>query len=73
MQAYRIETTVQPDGSLLLANLPFSVGEPVEVIVLSQPPPPLKTEPRSLRGLPVIYYQDPFEPAVPEEDWEVLQ
>jgi len=73
MQAYRVETVVQVDGSLILQNLPFSVGEPVEVIVLPQSAAQPKTESRSLRGLPIIYHQDPFAPAVPEEDWEALR
>lgn len=74
MQAYRIETTVEPDGSLTIRDLPFLKGEKVEVIVL---PSPAKEAPliqeadlHPLRGLPVIYH-DPFEPAVPESDWEV--
>lgn len=73
MQAYRVETVVQSNGSLNLQNLPFSVGEPVEVIVLPQSSAQPKTEPRCLRGLPVVYHQDPFAPAVPEEDWEALR
>ena len=32
MQAYRIETTVQPNHTLTLDNLPFLAGERVEVI-----------------------------------------
>lgn len=76
MQAYRVETTVEPDGSLTVRDLPFVKGEKVEVIVLPsipkvvQQPDEAKLYP--LRGLPIVYH-DPFEPAVPDSDWEVYQ
>ena len=78
MQAYRIETTVEPNHTLTLANLPFLAGERVEVIILSSPAKATNSEQPQveeanlypLRGLPIIYH-DPFEPAVPESDWEV--
>jgi hypothetical protein len=38
MQAYRLETTVQQDGTLTLRNLPVQVGEVVEVLILIQSP-----------------------------------
>ncbi|HEX8237635.1 MAG TPA: hypothetical protein VF600_16880 [Abditibacteriaceae bacterium] len=38
MQAYRIETTIQQDGTLTLQHLPFQAGEPVEIIVLARAP-----------------------------------
>ncbi len=76
MQAYRVETTVALDGSLTLRDVPFIKGEKVEVIVL---PSLAKTtqhvetaDQHPLRGMPVVYH-DPFEPAVPESDWEVYR
>jgi hypothetical protein len=36
MQAYRIETTLQQDGTVTLQHLPFQAGEPVEIIVLAR-------------------------------------
>jgi hypothetical protein len=80
MNAYKIETTLSEDGFLILKDLPFHMGDAVEVIILGkslgqeekavaeQPEPGLSP----LRGK-VLYYEDPFEPAVPAEDWEVLQ
>ena len=76
MQAYRVETTVEPDGSLTVRDLPFVKGEKVEVIVLPSIPKEVQQSDEAklypLRGLPIVYH-DPFEPAVPDSDWEVYQ
>lgn len=73
MQAYRIESTVQPEGVLTLRNLPLPAGEKVEVIILVAPPAIAPSEQYPLRGSQPYRYDDPFEPAVPEEDWEVYK
>jgi hypothetical protein len=80
MNAYKVETIVSEDGSLILKDLPFHVGDAVEVIILERSPdqaqkavvnrPEVNLYP--LRGK-VLHYEEPFEPAVPAEDWEVLQ
>jgi hypothetical protein len=64
---------------LFLKDLPFHVGDAVEVIILERSPDRMeKAEDRPepnlypLRGT-VLFYEDPFEPAVPVEDWEVLK
>jgi hypothetical protein len=67
MEALRVETIVQPDGSLKLEGLPSTAGQPVEVIVLPRDPV-CTTQPYSLRGTPVTYVA-PTEPLSPE-DWE---
>ena len=88
MNAHKIETVLSEDGPLMLIGLPFHVGDAVEVIILersrsvsegespSQPEKAIfdKSEPNlyPLRGT-VLHYEDPFEPAVPIEDWEALQ
>lgn len=71
MQAYSIETTVNPDGTVLLNTLPFLAGETVQVIIL--PSKPLQKQPahRSLKGS-VLAYNRPFDP-VAEDDWAILQ
>lgn len=38
MHAYRVETTIQQDGSLVVRDLPLRAGEEVEVIILVRPP-----------------------------------
>lgn len=73
MQAYRVESTVQPEGVLTLRNLPLPEGEKVEVIILVPPPEVEQADKYPLRGSQPYRYDAPFEPAVPEEDWEVYK
>ncbi len=87
MNAYKVEVQLNEDGQLALSGLPFRSGAILEVILLEQPslvPPtnPLRVpkqfvgeilEPAStLQEIPQYRYDDPFEPAVPLEDWDVL-
>ncbi|BAY25340.1 hypothetical protein NIES2100_51460 [Calothrix sp. NIES-2100] len=72
MKAHRIETTLTEDGTLILKDLPFQAGETVEIIILESQTHPQKANPYPLRGT-VYRYDDPFEPAVPLEDWEVYK
>ena len=71
MQAYSIEKTVSKGGAIQLEALPFSEGEPVQVIVLSRKMTVKGTKPSSLEGS-VLKYIDPLEPVDPNE-WIVLQ
>ena len=71
MQAYRVETTLQQDGTLTLSNLPIRAGETVEVIILVQPPVALDRQRYPLRGVPVRYV-DPTEP-VAQAERETIQ
>ena len=71
MQAYRVETTVQQDGTLTLSNLPLRAGETVEVIVLVPAPGAVDRQRYPLRGMPVRYV-DPAEP-VAQAAWEAAQ
>jgi hypothetical protein len=71
MQAYRVETILQQDGTLTLSNLPLRAGETVEVIVLVQSPVTVERQRYPLRGMPVRYV-DPTEP-VAQADWEAAQ
>jgi len=71
MQAYRVATTLQQDGTLTLSNLPFQAGETVEVIILVQPSIALDRQRYPLRDVP-IRYVGPTEP-VAQADWEAAQ
>jgi hypothetical protein len=71
MQAYRVETTLQQDGTLTLSDLPLRAGETVEVIILVLPPVAVDRQRYPLRGVPVRYV-DPTE-SVAQADWEVAQ
>lgn len=72
MQAHRIEKIIQPDGILVLDNLPFEAGEKVEIIVLEISKKKQTENANLLRGS-LLKYDDPFEPAAPLEDWEALK
>ena len=71
MNAYWVETTLTENGELALKNLPFGAGASVEVIVLEKSDNGASSDPNPLRGS-VLRYDNPFEPAVPIEDWECL-
>ena len=70
MEAFRAETMVH-NGRVVIDNLPFDDGE-VEVIVLDRNTKKLKNGENPLKGS-VLRYDDPFGPACPPEDWEVLR
>lgn len=67
MQAYRIETTLQKDGTLTLQHLPFQAGEPIEIIILARSSEVQPSNQYSLRGT-AIHYAEPTEP-VAQSDW----
>jgi hypothetical protein len=82
MNAYKVETILSEDGALTLKDLPFHVGDAVEVIILERSPSVstekspsqvAKAEDQAepnlypLRGT-VLFYEDPFESAVPIKD-----
>ncbi len=70
MLAHRIETTIRPDGTVLLDQLPFQAGEAVEIIILAVPAKP-KGAVYPLRGTS-IQYDQPTEP-VSQDDWTATQ
>lgn len=65
MSVHISETTVDPQGRVVLDHLPFQPGEKVEVVIRSQ----AMSSRRDLKGS-VLRYNDPFEP-VALEDWEI--
>jgi len=71
MNAHRVETTINQDGTLTLKDIPFQAGDEVEVIILERLPKPNGDNPYPLRGQPV-QYDAPTEP-VAETEWSVLQ
>ena len=72
LQAHRIETTLGEGGRLILEDLPFAAGQAVEVIVLPRAVDARDENKYPLRGKPLVY-EDPFEPAVPPDDWDALR
>jgi hypothetical protein len=71
MQAHRTKAVVSENGSLILENLPFPAGKPVEVVVFPANNQPSRGERYPLRGSP-IQFDDPTSP-VDESDWETLR
>ena len=78
MNAHHVETILTENG-MTLRDLPFQVGDVVEVTILERhklqpseaPTSPSASNLYPLRGT-VIRYDDPTEP-VALEDWEALQ
>jgi len=66
MEAIRLETTIEHDGRIDVPGV--HAGDAVEVIVLHRS---TRTKSYPLRGTPCTY-ANPFEPAIPESDWEPL-
>jgi hypothetical protein len=64
------ETTVGEHGELVLQDLPFEAGQPVEVLVVSKTAGSTTAAGRSLRDS-VIEFREPLEP-VASEDWDAL-
>ena len=76
MNTYKIQTVLTEDGTVLLKELPFQAGDAVEIIILEQSKTSSSSSQEklihSLKGS-VLRYDDPFEPAIPPEHWEVLK
>jgi hypothetical protein len=71
MNAHRVETIINQDGTLTLRDIPFQAGDAVEVIILERPPKSNGENPYPLRGKPVRY-DDPTE-SVAETEWGALR
>lgn len=70
MTTYRVETTIPKDKTILIKDLPFSVGDKVEVFVRSRKNKKYNQQ-YPLRGQP-IKYTKPFD-GVAEGEWGILQ
>ena len=71
METLRVEKVIQPNGTIVLENLPFAEGETVEIIIL-------KSGAENAKGLyplrgTAYKYEKPFESATSLEDWEALK
>lgn len=66
MKEHKVRVVVLADGRVVVDGVPVVAGQSVEVIIRIDETP----KPRyPLRGLPVRYDR-PFEPAIPDEEWE---
>lgn len=71
MQAYVYELTMGKSGALTLKNLPFKVGETIEVIIIPRPKSKSDNKRYPFWGKPITYL-NPTDP-VAEADWEVYK
>ncbi len=75
MEVLRLTRHLDSETLHLPELRPF-VGKDVEIIVREAESAPRASDSEAarhaLRGS-ILRYDDPFEPAVPEEDWEVLR
>jgi len=71
MNAHHVETVIRQGRTVVLENLPFREGEPVEVIICHRASERSKKDCYPLRGTP-LKYLDPTEP-VADGDWSVSQ
>ena len=70
MKTYRTEATIPNNKTIIIKELPFKIGDKVEVVVRSKPETDRK-ERYPLRGKPILYVE-PFKSVV-EEDWAILK
>ncbi len=71
MQAYAYELTIDKSGVLTLKNLPFNVGEKIEVIIIPRSKSKHDKKRYPSWGKPITYH-NPTDP-VAEADWEVYE
>lgn len=74
---HRIDDAVVKGGRLILSGLPFAEGQHVRVIVnevdARQPVTASIHEIRRILKGCVEHFEQPFEPLIPLEDWEMLR
>jgi len=71
MSTYRVETTISKDGTLSIKDLPFVIGDKVEVLVRGRKYGRKNQKRYPLRGQPIRYIK-PFD-SVAESAWMVLE
>ena len=71
MNAHRLETVIDQDGTLTLRDLPFDAGTVVEVVIQERAPKSDGKDRYPLRDKP-LRYDDPTGP-VAQPDWNALQ
>lgn len=68
MESFHTETHVAPDGTVLVANVPFPKGERVHIYIVKEKEGLPSPSPRLKDSL--VRYEDPFGPAA---EWDAAQ
>jgi len=73
---HQINDAIVQGGQIVLSHLPFADGQRVRVIVAETNEPngriPIQKVREILKG-GVARFDDPFEPMIPSENWEMLK
>ena len=73
METYKTKAKVKKDHKVHIEDVPFDDGQEVDIVISvsneSEHPDDLK---KSLLGS-VLKYNDPFEPVITSDDWELLK
>ncbi len=72
METHRVETVVLSNRRIVVDDVPFEEGEKLVVIMIEKEESGPQSVVNPLKGT-LLRYDDPFGPAVPPEDWDVLK
>jgi len=73
---HRINDAVLTGGKIVLSNLPFADGQHIRVVVQEADAQPAKTSIDEVRRIlkgGVERFDDPLEPMIPVESWEMFK
>jgi hypothetical protein len=74
---HQINDAIVTDRKLVLSDLPFAEGQHVRILVAEADEPVAKTasihEVRQVLKGSVERFDDPLEPMIPQESWEMLK
>jgi hypothetical protein len=74
---HRIDDAIVTGGKVVLSNLPFAEGQHVRIIVAEADPQASKPvtiqEIRQILKGGVERFDDPLEPMIPQDRWEMLK
>jgi hypothetical protein len=75
---HQIDGAIVRDGKVVLSHLPFPDGQRVRVLIAESDNTavggrlPIEEVRRQLKGA-VIGFDEPFDPMIPPEEWEMLK
>jgi hypothetical protein len=73
---HEINDVIVQDGKIVLSHLPFADGQHVRVVVAEADVPRPRMSIQEIREIlkgGVERFDDPFEPMIPSENWEMLK